>query len=111
MNDLPYQMPRAETRAIRPREVSEGEGAAYDVAAGDAEGGERGGEAEASAVRLGAGEDDIVDRLLEQGTRAKSAALPWSAAASSSAGRMHSRRENALRDAWSIGGGTEQAQW
>ena len=53
----------------------------------------------------------LVDRLLEQGTRAKSVALLWSAAASSSAGRMHSRRENAFRDAWSVGGGTEQAQW
>jgi len=67
-------MPRAETRAIRPREVSEGEGAAYDVAAGDAEGGERGGEAEASAVRLGPGEDGVVvddgGAVAEHGRRA-----------------------------------------
>jgi hypothetical protein len=33
---------------------------AYDVAAGDAEGDERGGEAEASPVRLGPGEDGVV---------------------------------------------------
>ena len=37
-----------------------GERTAYDVAAGDAEGDERGGEAEASPVCLGPGEDRVV---------------------------------------------------
>ena len=37
-----------------------GERTAYDVAAGDAEGDERGGEAEAAPVRLGPGVDGVV---------------------------------------------------
>jgi hypothetical protein len=50
----------AHSREFIQRAEREGERGAYDVAAGDAEGDERGGEAEAAPVRLGPGVDGVV---------------------------------------------------